>query len=396
MKPLPDITLEAPAQHTAHADRYRRGQAVPVWLALQNCGRRLGHGCSAERLMSREHFVQHAREGPDIAAGIDTLTADLLRAHVPRRSGHQTFPAARSGNRQGHGHLALVRQRGLREAEVEHLHRACGGELDVRRLEVAVDDPLLVRGLQRLGDLAREFECHVERQRSAGKTIGQGRAVDHFHHNGVPAACDFEAVDGGDVRMVQRREQPRLALQPRDPIRIVRQRRRQNLDGDFTMQPRVERTIDLAHATGVQRSEDAICSELESGRHRRCSASRCRGVESCQPFDRRLLGKRSGGSVRRKQRQHFIGERDVVAALVAHERRTPIGRTRQRLVEDLLDARPPAADVAHDCAVRPTVRRRYSQARADCHSRVIVVRDNDRMAATSSSDSPPKYFISTI
>ena len=119
------------------------------------------------------------------------------------------------------GHLALVRQRGLREAEVEHLHRAGGGELDVRRLEIAVDDPLLVRRLQRLGDLAREYECHVERQRSAGKTIGQGRAVDHFHHDGVAAACDFEAVDGGDVRMVQRREQPRLALQPRDPIRIV-------------------------------------------------------------------------------------------------------------------------------------------------------------------------------
>jgi nucleotide-binding universal stress UspA family protein len=86
----------------------------------------------------------------------------------------------------------------------------------------------------------------------------------------------------------------------------------------------------------------------------------------------------------------------VAAALVAHERRTPTCRTGQRLVEDRLDALPLAAAVAHDCGVRPTDMRRYSQARADCHSRVIVARDNDRMAATSSSDSPPKYFISTI
>ena len=32
---------------------------------------------------------------------------------------------------------------------------------------------------------------------------------------------DFEAVDGGDVRMVQRREQPSLALEARDAVRIV-------------------------------------------------------------------------------------------------------------------------------------------------------------------------------
>ena len=61
---------------------------------------------------------------------------------------------------------------------------------------------------------------------AAGKTLGEGRALDQLHYDGVAAACDFEAVDGGDIRMVQRREQPRLALQPRDPIEIVGQRRR--------------------------------------------------------------------------------------------------------------------------------------------------------------------------
>ena len=45
----------------------------------------------------------------------------------------------------------------LGETEVEHLDRAVPlGQLDVGRLEVAVDDPALVRVLERLGDLARE------------------------------------------------------------------------------------------------------------------------------------------------------------------------------------------------------------------------------------------------
>ena len=38
----------------------------------------------------------------------------------------------------------------LRQPEVEHLHRAVGSQLDVRWLQIAVDDPLLVRRFERL------------------------------------------------------------------------------------------------------------------------------------------------------------------------------------------------------------------------------------------------------
>ena len=45
---------------------------------------------------------------------------------------------------------------------------------------------------------------------------------------------------------------------------------------------------------------------------------------------------------------------------------------------------------------RPVVRRRYSHARAVCHSRVTVAREIESTAATSCSDKPPKYLSSTI
>ena len=42
---------------------------------------------------------------------------------------------------------------GFREAEVQDFHRAVRPKLDVRRFQIAVDDPLLVRRFERLGDL---------------------------------------------------------------------------------------------------------------------------------------------------------------------------------------------------------------------------------------------------
>jgi len=52
----------------------------------------------------------------------------------------------------------------LGEPEVQHLHGAVVAQLDVGGLEIAVDDPGLVRGLERLGDLAGDGQRLVEKQ----------------------------------------------------------------------------------------------------------------------------------------------------------------------------------------------------------------------------------------
>ncbi len=41
----------------------------------------------------------------------------------------------------------------LRETEVEHFHDTVARDHDVRGLQITVDDALVVRGLERLGDL---------------------------------------------------------------------------------------------------------------------------------------------------------------------------------------------------------------------------------------------------
>ena len=78
--------------------------------------------------------------------------------------------------------------------------------LDVRRLQIAMDDALLVRRFERLGDLPRDRQRLVERNRPVRDPIGERRPLDQLHHQRVQAAGVFEAVDLRDVRMIQRRE----------------------------------------------------------------------------------------------------------------------------------------------------------------------------------------------
>jgi hypothetical protein len=70
----------------------------------------------------------------------------------------------------------------LCQSEVQYLHRAIGSDLDVRRLQIAVDDAVIVGGFERVGDLAGDGEHLVQRERPAGNARGELFAVDQLHH----------------------------------------------------------------------------------------------------------------------------------------------------------------------------------------------------------------------
>ena len=58
--------------------------------------------------------------------------------------------------------------------------------------------------------------------------------------------------------MIQRSQQPRLALEAREPLAVGRERVGQDLDRDVAPEPRVARAIDLAHAAGTQERDDLV------------------------------------------------------------------------------------------------------------------------------------------
>ena len=101
-------------------------------------------------------------------------------------------------------------------------------------------------------------------------------AVDQLHDEGRHAAGFFEPVDRRNIRMIQRGEHFGFALEACDPIRIGRDRRRQNLDGDIALQLGIRRAIDLAHPACANWHGDFIDAEARAGGESQRVTSRVR------------------------------------------------------------------------------------------------------------------------
>ena len=134
----------------------------------------------------------------------------------------------------------------LRQAEVEHFDRAVWSDLHIGWLQVAMDDPSLVRRFERVRDLFRNRHRLVERNRSLRDPVGERRPFHQLEDEGRDAVCLFEAVNAADVRMIQCRERLRFAPKARNPFRIGDEQIWQNLKRDLASELRVSRAIDLA------------------------------------------------------------------------------------------------------------------------------------------------------
>ena len=85
-----------------------------------------------------------------------------------------------------------------------------------------MDDAGIVRGFERQGDLMRERQRLVGRNRALGDAIGERGSFDQFQHEGRLAILLLEAVDGRDVRVVQRRQDLGFPLESREACGISR------------------------------------------------------------------------------------------------------------------------------------------------------------------------------
>src|SRR5688572_26182154 len=86
-------------------------------------------------------------------------------------------------------------------------------------------------------------------------------AADEFHHDERAGALRLEPIEVRDVRVIERREDARLALETDHPIGIGGERIRKDLDGDAAVQLRVLCAIDLAHSARAKGRPDLVRSE---------------------------------------------------------------------------------------------------------------------------------------
>jgi hypothetical protein len=162
-----------------------------------------------------------------------------------------------------------VRQLG--QTEVENLDSPVVRNEEILGLQVAVDDPLLVRGGEALRGLARVVDRRAQRQLSAGEGRTKRFPLEKLRDDIGRSRVRSDVVDGRDVGVIENARRFRLLLEPAQAIRVSRERLRQDFDRDLARQARVPRAVDLAHSTGTERRQNFVGAEAgaRGERHRR-------------------------------------------------------------------------------------------------------------------------------
>src|SRR5579872_33395 len=119
---------------------------------------------------------------------------------------------------------------------------------------------------QCLGNLDRKIQCLLKRHRTFPQPVGQRFAVELLHDEKYRTVLRANVVEMADVRMIQRRDSPRLSLKARIQFGVRRKVRRQNLDCDRAVEPRVARPIHLSHAACTERRLDFVGPQFAARR----------------------------------------------------------------------------------------------------------------------------------
>src|SRR5207247_8813090 len=133
---------------------------------------------------------------PDVSSLVYRLPPGLLGAHIGGGSEDGAFDRLARNDRRRECRVVGGR---LREPEVEDLYHAVGRNLDVGRLEIAVNDPFFMLGVECVCNLLCDDEGLADRKRAAPHALTQRLAFDQLEDDpadGLTALADIllEAV----------------------------------------------------------------------------------------------------------------------------------------------------------------------------------------------------------
>src|SRR5678815_6127926 len=83
-----------------------------------------------------------------------------------------------------------------------------------------------------------------------------------LEHQEAKSFCLLETIDGADAGVIERGQEPRFALEARQPVGILRDYFGEYLEGNVTTEPGITGAIHLAHSTGADLLDDLVVAEL--------------------------------------------------------------------------------------------------------------------------------------
>ncbi len=227
---------------------------------------RLRRRLTLEDLVPCEHEIEDRSERIEVGSRVRRFPPTRLGGHV-RRS-----PEDGADLRDPRRLARLAPFADARDPEVEELHEvlflAHAGDKEVGRLDVAVDDPELVRFVQRATRLEREVNRAPCGERAV--PFNQRREVDpveELHRDEAVAVLSHPVFDHADrVRMPEEARRFRLARESPSLLSVlVAVRVSQDLHRHVAREELLAREPHVAHRAGPDASFEAILPELPGG-----------------------------------------------------------------------------------------------------------------------------------
>ena len=208
---------------------------------------------AGERGPQRQQLVEEAAGGVEVRAVVDGLAERLLRGEVLGGAHHHA----------GLRHRRLGAVQGAGDAEVHDLDGAGVGDDDVGRLDVAVDDAVLVAVGERLQDTGDDDERLLRAGRlRVDQQVADGVALDDLHHDvGDGAVADpvlARVVDRDHRVVVEARDRLRLTREARLGDGVLRQVRAEQLHSDGPAEPDVLGREDLRHTAPAESARQPV------------------------------------------------------------------------------------------------------------------------------------------
>ena len=256
LRPRGRILGHAAGDHVVESHRHPRAPLADAWWWLYQVSLEGGgFSGSDERDLTGEALEQHRGQRVAVAGRGRALALDLLRRGVVDRADEL------AGSGQA---LGVVRR--LDQAEVGEVGMVVLSDQDVLRLDVPVDEPGLMGGIKRLGNLGEQAQRAPWIELVGQDQLLERGALDQAHRQEEAFVGLAGFVDGDDVLMVQPGLQLSLALEASAESAIIAQLAGQQLQGHDAVERELGSAIDGAHATGPEHAVDAITRDNRASR----------------------------------------------------------------------------------------------------------------------------------
>ena len=238
-RPTVGVAGEQAVDEVDEPSRQRRSQAGEIGRVTLQAGERgIGIALADERDAPGQALVEHEAEGVQVGAAVEAASAHLLRGQVLGGAHHHVV-----------ARQVIAAVEPLGDTEVGEQHPTVRRHQDVAGLDVAVDEPGAVCGVERGSDagsdvdrqLRAEARLHVEQ-------LAQALAVDELHDDGLATGFCEHVVDGDDVGMREAGDGDGFATKALGDHGIRRQARLQPLEGDAAVEGEIGGQPHLRHA----------------------------------------------------------------------------------------------------------------------------------------------------